>query len=442
MQDTEFFGWIYKNGIKTPYKEPIVITEQNIYFDQPEKDTIRVQNYRTQFEDLFQRLAASTQKVEFYSGSYDRAAAAVNTNGTFNSDILSKSLSSNSSMIKNTDNQSVIWDKKGITATNLKVPSEIIKITSGGIFLTQDGGITWTTGITGNGINANLITAGQLNVGQVVISNGDKESFRWDSTGLNAYRTRNNGGYNIDSFVRFDEFGIYGIEDQPGFVPKTLEEVRDNASFSLSWLGFHLKNKDKGGSISISNVDDFCVRDSNDNIAIKIGRIGALQDNKSQYGIIINDALGGIAFKATPEEGLIVGGWHVTKNTIETRRMADDGEEVPEVTLFSEDINDQNSQRIVCKQKRSDWRITAGSKFGVTKDGTVYTEELEADSATISNWSIENNKIVSSQFAGANEGEYEQIELSNDGITLKSFIEEDLEKPYQTFYKTWKQILS
>jgi hypothetical protein len=27
VEDTDFFGWIEKNGIKIPYKEEIVITE-------------------------------------------------------------------------------------------------------------------------------------------------------------------------------------------------------------------------------------------------------------------------------------------------------------------------------------------------------------------------------------------------------------------------------
>jgi len=42
----------------------------------------------------------------------------------------------------------------------LAKPSEIVRIISGGIFLSIDGGATWGTGITGKGINASYITSG------------------------------------------------------------------------------------------------------------------------------------------------------------------------------------------------------------------------------------------------------------------------------------------
>ena len=60
VQDTDFFGWTYENGFKTPYKEEIVITEMTTYFNSPEKNVLKAKNYRDQFEDLFQRMAASS----------------------------------------------------------------------------------------------------------------------------------------------------------------------------------------------------------------------------------------------------------------------------------------------------------------------------------------------------------------------------------------------
>ena len=54
IEDTEFFGWTWSSkGIKTPYKEEIVVTELTIMLDSPETNQIKVQNYKTQFEDLF-----------------------------------------------------------------------------------------------------------------------------------------------------------------------------------------------------------------------------------------------------------------------------------------------------------------------------------------------------------------------------------------------------
>jgi len=47
IEDPEFFGWVYKDGLKTPYKEQVVITEVNIFFDEPDKGSIKIQNYKT-----------------------------------------------------------------------------------------------------------------------------------------------------------------------------------------------------------------------------------------------------------------------------------------------------------------------------------------------------------------------------------------------------------
>src|SRR5699024_8190233 len=81
IEDTEFFGWVIIDGAKTPYQEEIVITEVSYNLDSPESNQIKVQNYKTQFEDLFQRITATTQAIQYQSGSYARAANAVTTEG-------------------------------------------------------------------------------------------------------------------------------------------------------------------------------------------------------------------------------------------------------------------------------------------------------------------------------------------------------------------------
>jgi hypothetical protein len=69
-------------------------------------------------------------------------------------------LENNAIRLENAKDQSVVWDETGITTTSLSKPSEIVRIVSGGIFLSTDGGSTWGTGITGSGINASYLTAG------------------------------------------------------------------------------------------------------------------------------------------------------------------------------------------------------------------------------------------------------------------------------------------
>jgi hypothetical protein len=60
IEDVEFFGWSLKNR-NAPYREEIVVSELTTELDAAEKNQIKVQNYKTQFEDLFQRITAQTQ---------------------------------------------------------------------------------------------------------------------------------------------------------------------------------------------------------------------------------------------------------------------------------------------------------------------------------------------------------------------------------------------
>jgi hypothetical protein len=114
-------------------------------------------------------MAAATQKVEFYSGAYSKAAGVVEGNGQISSESLRDAFSNNAYVLKNATNESVRWDETGITTTNQNSPNEIVRLVGGGLFMTQDGGRSWTTGLTGSGINAKTITTGSLNTSLITI---------------------------------------------------------------------------------------------------------------------------------------------------------------------------------------------------------------------------------------------------------------------------------
>ena len=288
IEDTEFFGWTWHpiTGVKKPYREEIVITELTTMLDSPEQNQIKVQNYKTQFEDLFQRMAATTQSVEYNTGSYQKVAGIVETDGTINITTLQNSIANNALTLQNSNDQSVVWDETGITTTSLNNPAEIVRIVSGGIFLSVDGGITWNTGVTGKGINANYITSGQMNVEQVNILNGSFPSFRWDNTGLSAYEfslnkdTGKPNNFNFSKFVRLDQYGLYGINGHSNFnsaIPDEMGVVGENkvwkySNFALTWKGFQIKsNAVKGGYVSITSENDFQVFSAPEKEQIKIG---------------------------------------------------------------------------------------------------------------------------------------------------------------------------
>ena len=284
IEDVEFFGHSLRDG-KTPYREEIIVSEIITELDAPEKNQIKVQNYKTQFENLFQRITANTQQAEYHTGEYARAASVVEADGTISASTLENSFANNSFKLSNARDQSVVWDQSGITTTSLSNPSEMVRIISGGVFLSNDGGQSWKTGITGSGINTSYLTAGQINTNEIYIMNGNNAAFRWDELGLAAYDRNQDGIYNPQKFVRFDHNGLYGVQDENKDY-STLENIQNNAPFSLSWDGFNLNNED--GSVRISSKQDIQVLKQGQE-RIKIGRLG-----NNTYGIKISDENGAV----------------------------------------------------------------------------------------------------------------------------------------------------
>lgn len=303
IEDTDYFGWTYKDGVRTPYKEEIVLTKITIAFDQPEQNKIQVQNYKSQFEDLFQRMNATTQSVQFSTGKYNKVSSIVNEDGTINIVTLQNSILNNSLTLENAKDQSVIWDETGITTTSPTSPSEIVRIISGGIFLSIDGGITWNTGITGKGINASYITSGSINTEEINILNGAFPSFRWDNLGISAYQFQINqetniiSNFNYGKFVRLDQYGIYGINGYPNFDSNSPDEqgiygedkIWKYSNFALTWKGFQIKSSHiDGGYISITSDNDLQVINSKNKPQVKIGLLNNSIDDPI-YGIQLLD---------------------------------------------------------------------------------------------------------------------------------------------------------
>lgn len=297
IEDTEFFGWQLTDGVQTPRHEQIIVNEITIALDSPEQNEIKVQNYKTQFEDLFQRITATTQSIEYSTGQYNKATSIVQTDGTISPGTIQNSLANNAFIISNARDQSVTWDETGITTTSLSNPNEIVRIVSGGVFLSDDGGANWHTGMTGKGINANYITSGQLDTSLIRIMAGNFPSFRWDSIGLSAYEFELNEdgktgkNFNYSKFVRFDQYGLYGINGYANFNPLVTEnglsgedKIWNKAHFALTWKGFSLKNNDS--SVKITSDNDIQVF-AKQQERIKIGRI-----NNGSYGIRISDSQG------------------------------------------------------------------------------------------------------------------------------------------------------
>ena len=296
--DKEFFGY-EEDGI-TPIKERIIVYEITSYFDSPEKDSITVRNYRSKFDDLFQKIVATTQNLKFAEGEYTRVAKAITPERVISYDLLQDTFSHNENIILNAANQNVTWDETGITITNDQNTADKTRIIAGGIFITNDGGKTWKNAVRGDGISADILTAGRINSGEIYIYDKEYPMFRWDSTGISAYscaREEQNEGQevptytvNFSKFVRFDKFGLYGYSNPNNdaylddFIPQSEEDIWTNeyTKFGLTWKGFFLKSVSKGGGYVKISTDGDMIKYANGIIDRKIISSG-VQDRETFY---------------------------------------------------------------------------------------------------------------------------------------------------------------
>ena len=321
IEDTEFFGYVSgSDAWKTPYREKVLISESTSWFDSPEKDTFTIQNYKTQFEDLFQRITATTQSLQYSTGEYNRASNVVEGKGVINTETLQNSINVNNELVFKSQNEEIFQDSTGLTLTDKRDPSKRTKLTSGGLFISTDGGVTWKNAVRGEGIATQYLTAGAINVNDISIYDGAHATFRWDKNGINAFDTTQNEnnellGVNPSTFVRFDQYGIYGMksfnsDDNSSYDPQEEitvgtkkisgeDKIWNDASFGLTWKGFFLKNKGTDNQqIEISTTNDICV--TKDEIErIKIGRIGSKKEmiesgevSHDIYGLRLKDNVG------------------------------------------------------------------------------------------------------------------------------------------------------
>lgn len=379
IEDTDFFGWYLKNGILTPRQEEIIVSEIIRYFEEPERNIITVQNYKARFDELFQRITATTQSLQYHSGEYGRAANVVETSGEIKYDTLQNSIANNALIIKNAKDQSVVIGDNGITVTNLSRPNEIVRIVSGGVLLSNDGGQNYGSAIRGSGINANYITAGQINAERVNIMMGNYPSFKWDSRGINAFywdTTNDIAEFNTNQFVRFDRFGLYGCNLSEGaeFTPDDLEDVKLNALFGLTWDGFFLKsNSSENGRIEITSKQDIKVI-KNDVNRVELGLLEG-EEGEEKYGLRLRDNADKITLEAGDDGKL----WLRDRLNVE---VSDSGNNVGIGTL---DVIDDEHKREV---------INATNNFIVYEDGYMkatggeFTGVINATGGKIGNLSI------------------------------------------------------
>lgn len=269
------------------------ISEITYQLDAPQKDTFVIANYKTKFEDLFSSLAAQNEAMKQNQTSYAIAAQSFNSNGEITQDTLQKTLDNTDAQFTFGQN-SITLDKEGgmIVTNESSYRNGVygqIKIAAGGLYCSDsvdsDGTRLWTTGITPKGINASLITTGQLDTKHINILSGDQTRFQWNETGLFAYCNDNSaktddGRFVIDTstFVKLNEEG--------------LKFTKDNVELlSLDWEGMRIGAQ--GGAVQITSDNGIEVYNQSNKRLVQLGRHSInSNDANSLYGLAMYNTSG------------------------------------------------------------------------------------------------------------------------------------------------------
>ena len=435
IEDKEFFGYIKgEDAWKTPYHEKVLISESTSWFDSPEKDTFTIQNYKTQFEDLFQRITATTQSLQYSTGEYNRASSIVEGKGVINTDTLQNSININNELVFKSQNEEIFQDSTGLTLTDKRDPSKRTKLTSGGLFISTDGGVTWKNAVRGEGVATQYLTSGSINTNNIAIYDGAHASFRWDKYGINAYdATRETDpntnqeilkGIITNNFVRFDQYGVYGIKGTPsdddpynpqkettvgGITAVGEDKIWRDALFGMTWKGFFLKNRsaDKNQQIEISTEKDICVSKTIDDKVIDKIRIGQIttKDNKVVYGLQLKDDTGATTME-TDDRGQL---WLRDKLR----------------------ISDMVSIGVLETGKEKNQIFNSNNNFIVYDDGSIKATQGNFSGSTIGGFTIEDNRLFSNDVVLSSTG----IEIKNNGILIISDGNTEVFSANKAFYK-------
>jgi len=141
------------------------ISELDLSLDKPSEDSIKVKNYKTKFEDLFSTIVAQTAQMQKNGPTFTAIANGFDSDGTIIQSVMQNTVKKVDLDLAFANGELEITKDNGIWATS---DSGVVAIRGGGIFTStspknpEKTDWNWNTGITPEGINADLITSGQL----------------------------------------------------------------------------------------------------------------------------------------------------------------------------------------------------------------------------------------------------------------------------------------
>ena len=346
----------------------------------PKNDRISIKNYKTKFEDLFSTISAQSEAMKINKISYDTAANSFTPGGGLLGSVLQSAIAKENPYFDYSTCGVEITKDRGIILTNDKPYANgvfgQVALRGSGIFVSDSidpitGRRVWSNAITAGGINASLITTGQLDTNLIRIFSGDQMTFQWNSEGLIAYKQDGITGVDINTFIRYSDKGLQYYK----------ANVTDPI-VSLDWNGLTLRNNNGDKTVYLD----------------------------AQTGNVI---ISGTIYATSGE----IGGLKIQNTTLfDLNKTANDGKtkaesiiggtvSVPWVKSTGIEINDKNltigAEGKLILQSNAGMEIQSGGKFTVAsnnftidENGNVaMTGKVIANSGEIGGLKIENTTL-------------------------------------------------
>lgn len=394
------------------------ISEIEIDLDNPENDKVEIKNYKNKFEDLFSTIIAQTEEMRKDSYGIDLATASFLLNGNLNEETLQNSINDANISLSFNKGKLTITEEEGIMGSS---NGGIVNFRNNGIFTASEkdgnGNWKWNTAITSEGINANLITTGQLDTNRIKIYAGDRLRFQLNSEGIFAYKSfmddfneNNLSSAAITKINNSDQ--RFNDIDMAQYVV-----MNQNGLFLVGEKGGLVLNKDKNDYISIQNTVN----------RVEISWEGLKLRNWENEEVFYADAdTGDLTLSGTiySESGRI-GGWRLDKEMLISGQNSANTVGMSANLLPDEIENISYNTKIPKGDKTLNteagyYAFWAGNSdphkapFRVTRDGKLFIERLivanpaDPENITIINnyetFNLSNTNNVSSGGSGGGSG--------------------------------------
>ena len=272
------------------YKEYGYVSELNYVLEKPSDDSVIVANYKAKFEDLFSTISAQSEAMKTSRDMYNIAIASFTPNGEIETSALQSTLDNNNIAFNFSESYLKLDDTGGLVITNKTPYSNGVRgqlaLRGGGLFCSdtinsQTNERVWSTAITPSGINASLITTGQIDTSIIRILSGGETAFQWNAEGLYSYRNIGENGenkYDNKSYIKLNENGLlYMLDDVP--------------QLELDWDG--LKIQGANGHMKLTSEIGLQMLNEAGKAIVTFGKYG-----NYGYGMFFTDGNGKVTLQA------------------------------------------------------------------------------------------------------------------------------------------------